>query len=361
MEDARMSPSQLILEDGSVFEGFSPEWQKEMYYGEVVFTTGMTGYCESLTDPSYAGQILVFTYPLIGNYGVIDKSQWESQRIHVRGVIVSEVCMQWSHTGSIQSLLEWLQKENIPLISGIDTRQLTIQLRTKGVMLGVINCTQKQENYVFKNPHEEKLVAQVSIKERKILPHPANANKKIIVVDCGIKENILRSLMHYPFIIHQVPYDTDYTNEAFDGVFVSNGPGDPAACHETIAILKKAMEQAKPIYGVCLGAQIMALAAGGKTYKLPFGHRSQNQPCIDNRTQNCYITTQNHGYAIDEESLPKKWDVSFTNLNDNTIAGIFHRSLPFSAVQFHPEACPGPTDTKWFFDQFYKKVCGDHA
>lgn len=351
-----MKPAQLILEDGTLFNGFSPIWQDKLFYGEMVFTTGMTGYCESLTDPSYKGQILTFTYPLIGNYGVIDKKHWESQQIHVSGVVVSEVCHHWSHNSSVESLLDWLRRENIPLISGIDTRQLTIKLRTKGVMLGIINCSQEQKSYVFKNPNEENLVSQVSIKKRRILPHSSDAEKKIIVVDCGIKENILRCLQKYSFIIHQVPYDTDYTNESFDGVFISNGPGDPAKCKETIAILKKAMELKKPIYGVCLGAQLLALAAGGKTYKLPFGHRSQNQPCIDNRTQRCYITTQNHGYAIEEESLSKQWEASFTNLNDNTVEGISHRVLPFSAVQFHPEACPGPTDTEWFFDQFYKKV-----
>lgn len=355
-----MKSSQLVLEDGTLFKGFSPRWQDKLYYGEIVFTTGMTGYCESLTDPSYTGQVLIFTYPLIGNYGVIDKSQWESHKIHVKGVIVSEVCNHWSHSNPSKSLLDWLKQEKIPLISGIDTRQLTIKIRTKGTMLGIINCSLEQETYLFQNPNKENLVSQVSVKERRILPHSIDAKKKIIVVDCGLKNNILRCLQKYPFVIHQVPYDFDYTNEFFDGVFVSSGPGDPSKCKETIAILKKAMEFKKPIYGVCLGAQLMALAAGGKTYKLPFGHRSQNQPCIDNRTQRCYITAQNHGYAIKGGSLTKEWEVSFTNLNDMTIEGISHCYHPFSAVQFHPEACPGPTDTKWFFDQFYKKINGSN-
>lgn len=356
-----MNPSQLILQDGSIFEGFSPSWQKEIYCGEVVFYTGMTGYCESLTDPSYAGQFLSFTYPLIGNYGVIKKCLWESEKIHATGVIISQACENWCHYLSDQSLLEWLERENVPLIVGIDTRELTIQLRSHGVMLGMINCTGKQASKDFKDPNKENLVAQVSIKERYILPYSCSTNRKIIVVDCGIKADILKQLQQYPLIIHVVPHDTDYSDESFDGVFISNGPGDPSVISRTIEILKKAMAHKKPIFGVCLGAQIMALAAGAKTYKLPFGHRSQNQPCIDLRSQRCYITSQNHGYAIDRDSLPGEWEAIFTNLNDSTIEGIAHRYLPFFAVQFHPEACPGPTDTRWLFDDFYKQVSESHA
>jgi carbamoyl-phosphate synthase small subunit len=361
MEDATFKSTQLVLQDGSIYQGRSPAWQEGLCYGEVVFTTGMSGYCAALTDPSFCGQLLLFTYPLIGNYGALPKSCWESERIQVRGVIVSQLCRRHSHSSALESLESWLQREKIPLIEGIDTRSLAIKLRTHGTMLGAIDSTLQPEQYQFQDPNCEELVAKVSIKERRILPHPPNAAKKIILVDCGVKENIVRELQKYPLIIHQVPYDSDFTSEAYDGVFISSGPGDPALCTKTIEIIAKAMELRKPIYGICLGAQIMALAAGGKTYKLPFGHRSQNQPCLDTRTQRCYITTQNHGYAVDASTLPKQWEVSFINLNDQTPEGIHHRFLPFAAVQFHPEACPGPTDTAWFFDQFYKTVSEQHA
>lgn len=345
-------PSRLVLENGAVFTGHSPAWQKGTYYAEVVFTTGMTGYPESLTDPSYAGQILTFTYPLIGNYGVPSPEAWESAKIHARGVIVSEACQQWSHHAGIHSLEEWLHAQKVPMIYGIDTRALTKMLRNSGTMLGAIT-TETKKRLSFVDPGKEHLVSSVSSKERTIYK---KGKKVVIAVDCGMKENIIRSLLDLPVSIHRVPHDYDYTNEHYDGVFISNGPGDPQQCVKTIDILKKAMKKEKPIFGICLGTQLMALAAGAKTYKLPFGHRGQNQPCIDTKTKKCYITSQNHGYAVDEKTLPNDWKVTFRNLNDNSVEGIEQSSKPFFAVQFHPEANPGPTDTLWLFEKFQKNL-----
>lgn len=348
--------AKLVLKNGAIFHGFSPTYQKNFYPGEVVFNTGMTGYEESLTDPSYTGQILTFTYPLIGNYGIPSRSHWESKKIHVRGVVVSSACEDWSHRKSNQSLLDWLKSEQVPIIMGVDTRALTKVLRESGVMLGAISNEQLAMNKEqFIDPNKENLVAQVSCSKKIIYKEKSTSGgKQIIMVDCGMKENIVRCLQKYPATLIRVPYNYDYTNEKYDGVFLSNGPGDPSVCTETIAILKKAMAQKKPIFGICLGSQLMALAAGAKTYKLPYGHRSQNQPCLNTTTNSCVLTSQNHGFAVDETTLPKGWHVNFRNLNDGTVEGIAHKTLPFFSVQFHPEASPGPTDTRDLFEKFYK-------
>lgn len=356
-----MKPSQLILQNGAVFPGLSPAWQKDFYSGEVVFNTGMTGYPESLTDPSYTGQILTFTYPLIGNYGVPSPKKWESKEIHARGVVVSEACTNWSHASGQKSLLEWLKEQQIPIITGVDTRALTKLLRESGVMLGAIEVKNQKSKIKshFDDPNLENLVAKVSIPRKKIYGPSTRlraSKKTIIAVDCGMKENIIRSLQEFPLTIHRVPYNYDYTREKFDGVVLSNGPGDPATCTETIAILKKAMQSKKPIFGICLGSQLMALAAGAKTYKLPYGHRGHNQPCRDEKTKHCVLTSQNHGFAVAEKTIPKGWYVNFRNLNDNSVEGIAHERLPFFSVQFHPEASPGPTDTRWLFDKFFKML-----
>lgn len=342
-------PAQLILESGEVFPGQIPNSQQEPCFGEIVFSTGMVGYVESLTDPSYAGQILLFTYPLIGNYGVPDESAWESTKIHVKGVVMSELAPQYSNYQAKRSLTDWLQTQNIPYITGVDTRAATRRLRMKGVIPGAISpgsTTPKQ----FENFAGIDWVKQVSISAPKTY---GSGNKQIIVVDCGIKENILRQLLNYPIQIKRVPYNYDFTNEPYDGVFISNGPGDPKHCTETIEIIKKALSKQKPIFGICLGTQLLALAAGATTYKLPFGHRSHNQPCIEGTSQRCFLTSQNHSYAVDETTLPADWKVTFRNLNDQSVEGIAHKSLPFFAVQFHPEAAPGPMDTQWLFKQFY--------
>lgn len=344
-----MKKAFLSLSNGALFEGSSPLWQAGSYSGEVVFTTGMTGYYESLTDPSYAGQILVFTFPLIGNYGIPSEQFWESKKIHAKGVIVSEGATHWSHHAGIYSLYEWLKKQNVALMTGVDTRALTKMLRRQGSILGVIG-DQKEEINSITDPNHAPLVPSVSVSQKEIL---GKGKKRVIAVDCGMKESMLRILLGYSLEVVRVPYNYDYSEEEFDGVFLSNGPGDPLECQETIAVLRKVMAREKPIYGVCLGSQMLALAAGGQTYKLKFGHRGQNQPCMDLETGRCYITSQNHGYAVDETTLPSDWKVTFRNLNDGSVEGIAHKTLPFYSVQFHPEACPGPTDTRWFFERFY--------
>lgn len=307
----------------------------------------MTGYVESLTDPSYAGQILVFTYPLIGNYGV--QETWgESSKIYASGVVVSEATLNWSHTAADRSLLEWLFAQNTPILVGADTRMLTKHLRSRGTMLGTIGTAPRRPT------NKKWLIPRVSIDSPKL--YNEGQSKTVILVDCGAKENILRSLQKLPVTIKRVPYNYDYTSESYDGVLLSNGPGDPTDYQETIHIAKAAIKKGKPIFGICLGSQLLGLAAGASTYKLPFGHRGHNQPCQDASTEHSFVTSQNHGYAIDESTLPRSWKVSFRNLNDGSVEGIEHRTKPFFAVQFHPEACPGPTDTKWLFDKFYESM-----
>lgn len=339
--------SQLYLNDGTSFTGFSPGWQQGSFAGEVVFNTGMTGYVESLTDPSYTGQILTFTFPLIGNYGV-DIASGESGKIQASGVIVSEAAEIWSHSKAALSLLEWLRSQNIPILTGVDTRSLTKHLRSRGTMNGAISDkpVDFKKLKTITSPH--------SISEP--INYNFNNKKTIILVDCGAKDNILRKLMELPARITRVPFDYDYTLEDYDAVLLSNGPGDPTDYPQTIEIARKAMDQGKPVFGICLGSQIMGLAAGAKTYKLLFGHRGHNQPCMEISNKRCYITSQNHGYAIDEKSLPAGWRVSFRNLNDNSVEGIEHKTKPFFSVQFHPEACPGPTDTSYLFEKFSQSL-----
>lgn len=352
-----MKDTKLVLESGEVFYGLSPKWQKTIHHGEVVFTTGMTGYVETLTDPSYADQMVTFTYPMIGNYGVMDESTWESKKIHAAGVILSELAPFFSHSKALYSFAEWLRRQNVPLITGIDTRTLTMKLRKKGVTPGII-CDSDVVPKEFIDPNISDLVAKVSIKEPAYL---GNGSKKIIVVDCGIKESILKNLLKFDVTLKRVPFEYDYTKEPFDGLFISNGPGDPSNCIKTITHLQKALSQKKPVFGICLGAQLLALAIGAKTYKLTFGHRAQNQPVFHYLTQRCYLTSQNHGYAIDENTLPDDWSVNFRHLNDQSVQGIIHKKDPFFAVQFHPESTPGPEDTQWLFENFITLVEHSHA
>ncbi|MFZ2314812.1 MAG: glutamine-hydrolyzing carbamoyl-phosphate synthase small subunit [Gammaproteobacteria bacterium] len=344
--------AQLILKSGDVFQGELPVKQDHITFGEIVFTTGMVGYVESLTDPSYAGQILVFTYPLIGNYGVGDASTWESKQIHARGVIVSELAPFYSNPSAQKSFSEWLVEQKTPVLTKVDTRALTKCLRDKGVVPGAIVPSGLTIDH-FEDFEQIDWVDEVSIKEAYEI---GAGEKRVIIVDCGMKENIFRELLKFPVRIKHVPYDYDYTNEDYDGVFISNGPGDPKRCVKTIEIIRKAMLKRKPIFGICLGMQLMALAADATTFKLPFGHRSHNQPCLYLPTNRCYLTSQNHGYAVDENSLSDDWKVTFKNLNDQSVAGIKHKTLPFFSVQFHPEAAPGPEDTTWLFDEFYREV-----
>lgn len=348
----QLKPAQLILETGEVFYGQAPATQDGIAFGEVVFNTGMVGYVESLTDPSYSGQVLVFTYPLIGNYGVADKSTWESSKIHVRGVIMSELAPHHSSHSAQQSLLQWLTEQHIPFLVGVDTRALTKRLRTRGVIPGAITPLNIQPQQ-FEDFSHINWVKTVSPQQPQIY---GKGEKTIIAIDCGMKENILRCLLEFPVRIKRVPHDYDFSDEEFDGIFLSNGPGDPTQCQETIKILQKALTKKKPTFGICLGTQLLALAVGAKTYKLPFGHRSHNQPCMDLKSQRCFLTSQNHSYAVDETTLPHDWQVSFRNLNDQSVEGIEHKTLPFFAVQFHPEAAPGPMDTQWLFQKFYDSI-----
>jgi carbamoyl-phosphate synthase small subunit len=352
-----MKTATLVLKDGTKLTGKS-FGAPLSGAGEVVFNTSMVGYPESFTDPSYRGQIMVLTYPLIGNYGVggsckdddqISK-RFESDNIHIKGLIVNEYSENYSHWDANKSLSEWLIKNKIPAITGIDTRLLTQKIREHGTLLGKI-VVEKGEDPDYYDPDKDNLVDQVSTK--KVTTYKRGP-KKIICVDCGMKNNILRSLLKCDLTVHRVPWNYDFTESdlEYDGVFISNGPGDPEMLTELHEIIRKAMGQKKPIFGICLGTQMMAIAAGAKTYKLKFGHRSQNQPCIDTETGHCYITSQNHGFAIDAKSLPKDWKVWLRNANDDTVEGIKHKTLPFFSCQFHPEATPGPTDTMHFFDTF---------
>ena len=339
----------LYLGDGSHFEGESFGADVESF-GEVVFNTGMTGYVESLTDPSYAGQILVCTYPLIGNYGVPHADKFESNKIQIAGLVVAEYSAEYSHHDAVLSLSEWLKANDIPAIQGVDTRALTKRLRERGVMLGSLSEMAPKK---FVDPNENNLVAKVSISE----PVTYGTGKvKIIAVDCGMKESIARSLARPGVELKRVPWDYDFTNEKYDALFISNGPGDPVTCALTIEHIRDAMKRKKPILGICLGNQLLALAAGASTYKLKYGHRGQNQPCIESGSGRCYITSQNHGFAVDEKSLPADWLPWFTNANDGSNEGIRHKKMPWRSVQFHPEASPGPTDTKWIFDEFLSSL-----
>lgn len=333
----------LRLADGYSINGLIPKWFEGAAVGEVVFNTGMTGYVETLTDPSYAEQIVVFTYPLIGNYGV-HKDKWQSGKIHARGVVLANLIDDWSHPKSYESFGQWLKGQNVPVFSQVDTRQLTQYLRSKGTMSGTLQPkAAKPENLKPKIP-------LVTINQP--VSYNETGKQKVILVDCGAKENIVRSLVSRNLSVRRVPYDYDFTSEDYDGVVLSNGPGNPNEYQPTIKVVAKCLKANKPVFGICLGNQIMALAAGGKTYKLKFGHRGHNQPCMEEANQRCIITSQNHGYSVDRKSLPKDWKVLFKNLNDDSIEGIYHNHKPFFSVQFHPEATPGPTDSEYLFDRF---------
>lgn len=356
-----MNRARLVLEDGSIFEGNSFGAETSIA-GEVVFATGMVGYDQSLTDPSYAGQILTFTYPLIGNWGVPPKSVWESEKIQVQGLIVADYTIAPSHWQNRQTLSSWLKSENIPAISGIDTRKLTQKLRESGVMLGKIIIGNHDIN--FWDPNEENLVERVSPNKIKVWnPYTSyqtsiTRHLKIGLLDCGAKANIIRCLLKRGVVVFDLPWDYDpFENKLnLDGLMISNGPGDPKMAKKTIAIIKKSLDKKLPTFGICLGNQLLALAAGGDTYKLKYGHRAQNQPTIEVDSKRCYITTQNHGFAIDEKKLPSGFKRWFYNANDNTNEGIKHMKLPFFSVQFHPEASPGPTDTEYLFDYFFNSI-----
>jgi carbamoyl-phosphate synthase small subunit len=347
----------LVLQDGTIFSGYSFGLARSNA-GEVVFNTGMTGYPETLTDPSYKGQILTLTYPLIGNYGVPIENEkpglseyFESERIQITGLLVSDYSQEYSHWNSGQSLSEWLCKHNIPALYGIDTRTLTKKLREKGTMLGKIEFDNDKVN--FYDPNLDNLVEKVSISK------PVEYGKgktRIVLLDCGCKTSIIHDLVARDIRVIRVPWNFDLNEFDFDGLLISNGPGDPKMCRQTIFQIRHTIRRDIPVFGICLGHQLMGLAIGANTYKLKYGHRSQNQPVIEVGTNRCLITSQNHGFAVDNTTLPNDWEPWFLNLNDQTNEGIRHISGKFRSVQFHPEASPGPVDSQYLFDEFFELV-----
>ncbi len=346
----------LILEDGTRFEGKSFGYEASTS-GETVFNTAMTGYPESLTDPSYEGQILVTTYPILGNYGVPPRREkddvseyYESDHIHCRAIVAQDYSFLHSHWQADRSLADWLKEEKTPGIYGIDTRALTKHLREKGSMLGKIVIEGDDENAVpFYDPNAENLVAKVSCSEVEI---HGQGEKTVVLVDCGVKHNIIRCLTRRGVKVVMVPWNYDFTTIPYDGLFISNGPGNPDMAVKTVENIRKAMAIGKPICGICMGNQLLAKAAGATTYKLKYGHRSHNQPVRRVGTDLCYVTSQNHGFAVDQETLPSDWEPLFVNMNDGTNEGIRHKTLPFFSAQFHPEASSGPKDTEFLFDEF---------
>lgn len=353
----------LVLSDGTEFHGTSFGYEAPVA-GEVVFNTAMMGYPESLTDPSYAGQLMVLTYPLVGNYGVPAFTMednglatfMESDKIYASAIIVSDYSTEYSHWNAKESLSDWLRREHVPGITGIDTRELTKTLREHGVMMGQILFDDEPDNKPEASYAGVNFVDQVSVKE--VVRYNEGAEKKVVLVDCGVKHNILRCLIRRGVEVIRVPWNYDYRDMAFDGLFLSNGPGDPNTCGEAVQVLRRFMtdeatkDSPRPIAGICMGNQLLGKAAGATIYKLKYGHRSHNQPVREVGTERCFVTSQNHGYAVDTDTLGKDWEPYFVNMNDGSNEGIRHKSLPWFSAQFHPEACSGPVDTEFLFDKF---------
>ena len=351
----------LVLSDGTRFHGKSFGYEKPVA-GEVVFNTAMMGYPESLTDPSYAGQLLTFTFPLVGNYGVPPftleanklPSFMESDKIYVAAMICADYSEEYSHWNAVESLSDWLKREHVPGITGVDTRELTKVLREHGVMMGKILFDDDEE--VPEADYEGvNFVDKVSCKE--IIRYNEGTGKKVVLVDCGVKANIIRCLIERGVEVVRVPWNYDYTGMDFDGLFLGNGPGDPDMCQEAVDVIKKQMSMSrKPICGICMGNQLLSKAAGATIYKLKYGHRSHNQPVRLVGTDKCYITSQNHGYAVDGKTLGSEWSELFVNMNDGSNEGIRHKTNPWFTSQFHPEACSGPVDTMFMFDKFIEEL-----
>jgi len=355
----------LVLSDGTKFHGKSFGYEKPVA-GEVVFNTAMMGYPESLTDPSYAGQLMTLTYPLVGNYGVPPFSIeanglatfMESDRIYASAIIVSDYSASYSHWNAKESLGDWLKREQVPGVTGIDTRELTKVLREHGVMMGRLvfdDEANETTNGNYEDYGSVNWVDKVSCKD--IIRYNEGAGRKVVLVDCGVKNNIIRCLVNRGVEVIRVPWNYDYTDMAFDGLFLANGPGDPDMCVDAVEVLRKQMSSSrKPICGICMGNQLLAKAGGATIYKLKYGHRSHNQPVREVGTNRCYVTSQNHGYAVDAATLGNDWRELFVNMNDGSNEGIRHLSLPWFSSQFHPEACSGPVDTEFMFDRFIETL-----
>ena len=350
----------LRLEDGREFTGWSFGFEGPSQ-GEIVFSTAMVGYPESLTDPSYSGQILCVSFPLVGNYGIPEEqldaeglcTRFESERIHVRGLVISDYSEKYSHWDAAKSLDQWLKEQQIPGICGIDTRALVQLLRDEGAKLGAIVPEGFPVPTAFADPNLENQVALVSCREVK---RYGSGKKRVVLVDCGVKHQIIRCLTSRGVEVTRVPWDYDFNQLEWDGLFVSNGPGNPALCETTVRHLQVALQGDKPIFGICMGNQLLGRAAGGSTFKLKYGHRSHNQPVRLCGTDRCCITWQNHGFALDTATLVTDWEPMFVNLNDGTNEGIRHKTKPFFSAQFHPEASSGPVDTEFLFDEFISKL-----
>ncbi len=356
----------LVLEDGTVFRGLGFGAAGKSY-GEVVFNTGMVGYTEALTDPSYKGQILVQTYPLVGNYGVCS-THFESEGPKVEGYVIHELCRNPNHWASELTLDEWLEEAGVPGIEGVDTRMLTKKIRVHGTMLGILcvhECGDepslellRDEARSVPDPNWRDLVSEVST--NRVKRFDVGGKDDIVLIDFGVKMSIVKGLMGRGLNVVLVPPNTT-TDKILDmnprGVVLSNGPGDPKMCKDTIKVTQELLESRVPLLGICLGNQILALACAADTYKLKFGHRGQNHPCIDLSTGRCYITSQNHGFVVDSHSAERAGlQINFINANDKTVEGIVHKTLPAFGVQFHPEASPGPNDTNFLFERFERLV-----
>ncbi len=363
----------LVLSDGTQFHGESFGYDMPVA-GEVVFNTAMMGYPESLTDPSYAGQLMVLTYPLVGNYGVppftfqgTSKAMasanpmrhlpnfMESDRIYASAIIVADYSETFSHWNAVESLGDWLKREKVPGVTGIDTRELTKVLREHGVMMGKILFDDMPDQIPEARYEGVNFVDMVSTKE--IIRYNEGAGLKVVLVDCGVKANIIRCLVNRNVEVIRVPWNYDYTDMEFDGLFLANGPGDPDMCEDAVNILRRQMSaSAKPICGICMGNQLLAKAGGATIYKLKYGHRSHNQPVRMVGTNQCFVTSQNHGYAVDAQTLGGDWEELFVNMNDGSNEGIRHKHNPWFSSQFHPEACSGPVDTEFIFDRFVEAL-----
>lgn len=349
----------LILDDGNSFHGKSFGFEKPVA-GEVVFNTSMVGYPEGLTDPSYAGQLMALTFPLVGNYGVpaftVEKSGlatfMESDKIYASAIIVSDYSEMYSHWNAKESLADWLKREQIPGITGIDTRELTKVLREHGVMMGKIIFDDEPDNIPQADYNGVNFVDEVSCKE--VIRYNEGAGKKVLLVDCGVKHNIIRCLIDRGVEVIRVPWDYDFNKIEFDGLFLSNGPGNPDTCEAAVNNIRIFLQNptVRPCMGICMGNQLLSKAAGAKIYKLKYGHRGHNQPVRMIGTPHCFITSQNHGYAVDGETLGEEWEPLFVNMNDGSNEGIRHKTNPWFSAQFHPEACSGPVDTEFLFDDF---------